>query len=154
MLKFILDNAIYVLLFIVLVYILKYLMYAYKGGGKSSCMCGTNLETFAKSEHQVMNIFKPVGIQNPPYKLNEDKLFNDIIYFENDNEPGGLLGIEKCVKSCQGNCVEYGITGHAHCFPTRTVSESYYQKFQEMDSDMSTENIDQRENKLEFPNMR
>ena len=30
----------------------------------------------------------------------------------------GEIGLEKCLKQCKnGNCVEYGVTGDAYCFP-------------------------------------
>lgn len=44
-----------------------------------------------------------------------DTLFDDTITFNNTPDE---LGIEICYKKCKGQCVEYGPTGIAHCFPT------------------------------------
>jgi len=51
--------------------------------------------------------------------LFEDPVMSDVTYFGND-VPLGRLGINKCIEKCKnGNCVEYGVTGHAHCFPPK-----------------------------------
>lgn len=48
----------------------------------------------------------------------EDPLFKDVIMIDNDEDPYiGMLGIDKCMERCNGNCVEYGITGQGLCFP-------------------------------------
>jgi hypothetical protein len=48
----------------------------------------------------------------------DDPLFSDVIFYMGDGTLDGELGLEKCLKQCKnGNCVEYGITGDAYCFP-------------------------------------
>jgi hypothetical protein len=47
-----------------------------------------------------------------------DPMFLILNYFENDE--GGLTGWEKCKLACDGNCVEYGITGNTFCYDRET----------------------------------
>jgi len=52
-------------------------------------------------------------------KRNEDTTFDDDL-FKNakfyDFKEGEEQGIDKCFRDCNGNCLEYGITGLAWCF--------------------------------------
>lgn len=48
-------------------------------------------------------------------KILDDKLFDDVTTFENDED--GRLGLDKCLAANCGTCVEYGLTGNALCFP-------------------------------------
>ena len=53
--------------------------------------------------------------------LLSDILFEDVVFYTNDEEPYdglGKLGVEKCLKSCNGLCTEFGVTGSAFCFPS------------------------------------
>lgn len=34
-------------------------------------------------------------------------------------------GIDKCVKNCNGNCLELGYTGLSFCFPNKTYKQKY-----------------------------
>jgi len=43
--------------------------------------------------------------------------FPDVIIYEND---GDRLGLDKCIENCNGNCIEFGITGTGWCFPNNT----------------------------------
>ncbi len=51
-----------------------------------------------------------------------DKLFDDVVYYENQYEDNYSLndiistGMEMCEKKCRGTCVEYGVHGVAYCF--------------------------------------
>jgi hypothetical protein len=47
----------------------------------------------------------------------DDKLFDDVISYENDPNDSLNTGVYKCLTDCSGNCVEYGMTGLAYCFP-------------------------------------
>ena len=48
----------------------------------------------------------------------DDPLFSDVVFYMGDGTLDGEIGLEKCLKQCKnGNCVEYGITGDAYCFP-------------------------------------
>ena len=52
-----------------------------------------------------------------------DTVFNDVKMFIGDRTLGGELGLEKCIKGCDGMCVEYGLTGDAFCFPKKEPNE-------------------------------
>ena len=65
---------------------------------------------------QLINGKEAVRLHNQ-YNLLNDPLFRDVIYYENDMKTG-QVGINSCVEKCSGNCVEYGQTGNAYCFPT------------------------------------
>ena len=60
---------------------------------------------------------KQATISHNNYSLLNDPLFKDVVYYENDNN--GRLGLDMCIESCDGNCVEYGQTGNAYCFPKK-----------------------------------
>jgi hypothetical protein len=48
----------------------------------------------------------------------DDPLFSDVVFYMGDGTLEGEIGLEKCLKQCKnGNCVEYGVTGDAYCFP-------------------------------------
>lgn len=52
------------------------------------------------------------------YDIRDDDFFKNVKTFENDvNE----YGIEKCLKTCDGGCVEYGVSGVAYCFPNERM---------------------------------
>lgn len=48
-----------------------------------------------------------------------DPMFSDIIKYMstiNDNNEVVESGVEKCLKNCEGNCIEYGFTGLEYVF--------------------------------------
>lgn len=51
-----------------------------------------------------------------------DKLFDNVVYYPNeylkDESMNEVVktGMEKCQQECQGNCVEYYVSGNAYCF--------------------------------------
>ena len=50
----------------------------------------------------------------------DDPLFADVGLYNNDINPyvaGEESGLEKCLYDCNGNCVEFGVTGITFCFP-------------------------------------
>lgn len=60
------------------------------------------------------------GIYSESINLLGDPLFSDVILYNNDENPyvaGEESGLEKCLDNCDGNCVEYGVTGITYCFP-------------------------------------
>lgn len=60
----------------------------------------------------------------------DDALFSDVVFYMGDGTLEGEIGLEKCLKECKnGNCVEYGVTGDAYCFPNNY--ESVKNKFLE-----------------------
>ena len=42
-------------------------------------------------------------------------IYEDTILYSNTED--GRLGIDQCYEKCSGNCLEYGVTGDAFCFP-------------------------------------
>lgn len=50
-----------------------------------------------------------------------DPTFSNVTVYNNDENPyvpgGGDIGLKKCLAECSGNCVEFGVTGIATCFP-------------------------------------
>ena len=51
-----------------------------------------------------------------------DPLFSNVALYNNDDNPyvlGEESGLEKCMNQCDGNCVEFGVTGIAYCFPNQ-----------------------------------
>lgn len=78
-------------------------------------------------------------VKKTPDILDLHKQFDDIIDY--NNEPNGRMGYDKCIENCKGYCVEFGLTGDAHCFP---VHEPTLKDFNGM--------IVPNENKLSFPN--
>lgn len=48
-----------------------------------------------------------------------DKLFDDVFYYPNDDPFSKYMttGYEKCKSECTGNCVSFGPSAHAYCFP-------------------------------------
>jgi len=58
---------------------------------------------------------KKENYTNP--SMDESILFKDVSLYIGDKTLEGELGLEKCINSCKGMCVEYGVTGDAFCFP-------------------------------------
>ena len=84
----------------------------------------------------------------------EDPLYGDVKTHENnlDNMKSGL---EECLDTCDGLCVEYGQTGIAHCFPNpkgKIAKSTFYESLR--DKTYKSENYDERPHKLKFPNLR
>jgi hypothetical protein len=92
--------------------------------------------------------------QTGPRKIHDDKLFADVKVYENDNDEGyGRLGLDKCLEYCDGTCVEYGVTGVAHCFPSKnSIKQNYYTTLR--DTEYETEEVDRAGSKLKFPAIR
>jgi len=53
----------------------------------------------------------------PGKNIIDDALFSDVVLYQSDTDVNGILGLDRCHQKCTGRCVEYGITGDAHCFP-------------------------------------
>jgi hypothetical protein len=89
-----------------------------------------------------------------PKSIQDDKLYADVIVYENDTETGtGRLGLDKCLEYCDGTCLEYGVTGVAHCFPrNNNIERNYYTTMR--DHEYETEEIDRAGTKLVYPNLR
>ena len=78
------------------------------------------------------------------YKTLEEQ-FPEIIAYDNDYKTL-RMGLDKCAEECipnGGQCVEFGLTGNAWCFP----------KVDKKEIDYKTEIDDQNQTKLSYPDM-
>ena len=60
------------------------------------------------------------GLYSERIKMLDDPLFSNVGLYNNDANPyvvGEESGLEKCLYYCNGNCVEFGISGISFCFP-------------------------------------
>lgn len=97
--------------------------------------------------------FDDLRKDKPLMLISEDKLFSDIIPY--DNQLDGRLGLDICLEKCNGECLEYGQTGNAYCFPNdgKTVIKStFYETLR--DDSYKYENTDEAPQKLTYPNLR
>ena len=60
----------------------------------------------------------------------QGQLFDDVIMYIGDKTLQGELGLEKCIKKCDGMCVEYGMTGDAFCFPKNNDQKKFTETIQ------------------------
>jgi hypothetical protein len=59
------------------------------------------------------------------FSIFSDPMFSDIQQYSNTiNEKNIVVesGVEKCIKNCEGNCIEYGYTGIGICFPSNWIA--------------------------------
>jgi hypothetical protein len=98
--------------------------------------------------------FDKIKVNNPPNKTYEDELFKSVISYENEPFSGGKIGLEKCIENCTGECVEFGVTGNAHCFPNdgKIMKSSFYESLR--DKSYETDMVDEKPNKLIYANLR
>jgi len=122
------------LIIAIIVVVILYLLYYYK-----------NSESF-------LNEIKKVK-QGP--QLLDDKVFADVVTYDNvyDAKGNARLGLDACLEACSGVCVEYGITGVAHCFPkTKALGRNYYTAVKDYEHEW--DEIDRSGEKLVYPSMR
>ncbi len=98
--------------------------------------------------------FDKLKNNNPPNKFLDDDLFKSVVTYENDTFPEGKIGLEKCIQNCNGECLEFGVTGIAHCFPNEgdVIKSTFYETLR--DKSYSTEMVDERPHKLVYANLR
>jgi hypothetical protein len=70
----------------------------------------------SQKEREKFEGLKLVNIESGTNSF-DDKLFNDVVMYKSDTKDTAKAGIYECLEKCKGNCVEYGITGNAFCFP-------------------------------------
>lgn len=102
------NHYIIILLFILLILYLS-----------SNSKCNNYNEDF--TSNYAVNNYIYTGRPKNGLNLTDDTLFSNVIVYENDADPyspNAKLGIEKCVDKCNGQCVEFGITGIGYCFPS------------------------------------
>lgn len=98
-----------------IVIVLFFLMICYLFYSSNNTQCNEN---FTSKYALNPNIYQ--GHKRDGNDLLDDSLFRDIIVYNNDEDPyqpGGRLGIDKCLDDCSGKCIEFGITGVGYCFP-------------------------------------
>lgn len=61
-------------------------------------------------------IYKPNKsyYEDDQFKYNESNIYVDTTIYPNKDN---INGIVNCQRECNGNCVEFGLTGNAVCFP-------------------------------------
>ncbi len=97
--------------------------------------------------------FDELRKNKPLNHIFDDKLYTDVIQYENDLD--GRNGLDKCIESCNGLCVEYGQTGIAQCYPNdehNVIKSSFYETLR--DKTYKTENTDEKPQKLIYANLR
>lgn len=81
----------------------------------------------------------------------DDKLFTDVVTYDNDED--GRLGIDKCLEACNGTCLEYGISGIAHCFPrTFGYGKNYNTIMRDWENEV--DEVERAGTKLVYPSIR
>jgi hypothetical protein len=97
--------------------------------------------------------FDDLRKDKPLMLISEDKIFSDIIPYENQLD--GRLGLDICLEKCNGECLEYGQTGNAYCFPNdgkKIMKSTFYETLR--DKSYINENSDEKPQKLVYPNLR
>lgn len=72
-----------------------------------------------KEQNTLINKIAVNKLDDKQADLLYDPLFQNLIVYNNDLNPflpGEESGLDKCLNKCNGNCVEYGMTGTAWCF--------------------------------------
>ena len=100
------------------------------------------------------NSFDKLRKDKPISTIFEEPLFNDVITHQN-NYSTHKSGLDQCIETCNGMCVEFGQTGNAHCYPNSSgaiIKSSFHESLR--DKTYKTENYDEKPDKLHFPNLR
>lgn len=101
-----------IIILILFTLLIGYLLYT---SNCQKCSCKENF-----TSKYVLNPQMYEGHRRDGNDLLDDALFKSIVVFNNDEdpyEPGGRLGIDKCLDKCTGRCIEFGVTGVGYCFP-------------------------------------
>jgi hypothetical protein len=70
------------------------------------------------------------------FSIFSDPMFSDIEKYMNTiNNKNKVIesGVEKCLKNCEGNCIEYGVTGIGICFPSNWIAPTTEQIAEDYD---------------------
>lgn len=123
-------NVLFVVIIVIILFVIMYIL--------------IKSEPFSVTSNNVIKTNQlssdlPTTAISPVQMITDDVLFDDVTMIHGDGTLTGELGLEKCIKTCKGMCVEYGVTGDAFCFPsedssnkekyTKTVKEKYSFKF-------------------------
>lgn len=83
--------------------------------------------------------------------LLDDPLFGDVKEYNNDDD--GRLGLDKCLEYCNGNCLEFGQTGVAYCFPSvNPIKPNYNTTLRSFENE--TEDVDRATERMSYPGLR
>lgn len=107
--------------------------------------------SFPKSSFQ--EIARQNSINNNTAQLFNDISFRDVVIY--DNDPDGLLGLEKCIVESEkngGHCVEFGYTGVGYYYPDN-FPEQYYGEIVNF-SFTPSERRESTVGKMDIPNLR
>ena len=72
----------------------------------------------------LINIKEHFGLQTSASRMSidrmyyDDQIFDKVDYIPNSQDIGedGVTGWIKCMRDCDGTCLEYGISGNSYCF--------------------------------------
>lgn len=85
------------------------------------------------------------------HSILDDPLFGDVKEYQNDDD--GRLGIDKCLENCKGNCLEFGVTGIAYCFPRdNPIKANYNTTLRSFDNE--TDDVDRAASRMTYPGLR
>ena len=132
-----------------------------EGEGGEEGVEGVEQEIIEESEEEALKkkfilskSFDELRKDKPMVSILEDPLFNDVITHENDYATR-KSGLDQCIETCNGSCVEFGQTSNAHCYPNPTgliAKTTFYESLR--DKTYKTENYDEKMHDLKFPNLR
>jgi hypothetical protein len=137
-------NILFVVLIIIILFVIIYILIKNEPFAMASSRLQTSEPFMGVSNSNVIKTNQlssdlPTTAISPVQMITDDTLFDDVTMIRGDGTLTGELGLEKCIKTCKGMCVEYGVTGDAFCFPsadasnkekyTKTVKEKYSFKF-------------------------
>lgn len=102
------------------------------------CMYRKQLKSKSKQNEQ---FGEELSKYNPYDYVDITQQFDDIVVY--NNEPTGRTGFDQCIEKCHGYCVEYGLTGDAHCYKLQQTQEKDFGA-----------DVVQNDNKLVYPNVK
>lgn len=95
-----------IILLIILIIVLTLIYYFY------------HTENFDETFEPQKGTFGEVLSKYNPYDfIDYSRQFDDVVVYNNDST--GRTGFDKCIEQCNGYCVEYGLTGDAHCYEVK-----------------------------------
>jgi hypothetical protein len=106
-----------ILLFITFVCFIIQIMKYENMGNLKSFVNKTNNKNNIDNKNKTIDPLKKTIIQ--PIDLLEYKAFSDVIFYRSEPIFGGLSGRKKCMKNCNGTCLDFGYTNDSLCFPKK-----------------------------------
>jgi len=109
-------NKYFIGILLIIVIVFLYIRNKRENMGVVSNLYTNNPNTDTKSTKSNTYANQIVNIKSGT-RTYDDALFDDVKSYENDPNDELNTGVYKCLDSCSGACVEYGMTGLAYCFP-------------------------------------